>query len=193
MGRRKTLPDETVLAGARAAFLKFGHSASTRDIAESIGISQATLFQRHGDKADLFVAAMLPDRIDIAYVLDGAPARPFVPGRRALLGIALRLHETLSDRLPLIRTLAGHPHLDPAILAHAHERLGAVELVAAIRQRLQEWRVSGRLPEHLDPSVLTEALLLAVHGNAMMQEAAASHGAHETRARLDRFVDLIWR
>jgi AcrR family transcriptional regulator len=191
MGRRKTLPDEEVLKAARAAFLRHGHAASTREIAEDVGLSQATLFQRYGDKTDLFTAAMLPEPIDIAFILEGPGDGSKAGSKEVLLGVAIRLHQVLTATLPLIRTLAGHPDLDPRILEQAHRQLGVPDLIASLERCFSDWRDDGQLPVHLDPSALTEALLLATHGLAMMAMAGSAHA--DVKDQLRRFADLLWR
>ena len=58
MGRQKTISDEQVLRVARDLFRDKGHTATTREIAQAAGISEAILYQRFGSKDDLFFAAM---------------------------------------------------------------------------------------------------------------------------------------
>src|SRR5262245_16666657 len=60
MGRQKTISDEEVLRIARDVFLEKGHIATTREIAQAAGISEAILYQRFGSKQELFFTAMRP-------------------------------------------------------------------------------------------------------------------------------------
>ena len=64
MGRLKTITDDEVLAAARRVFQRDGHAASTRDVAQEAGVSQAVLYQRFKTKEELFFAAMTPAVID---------------------------------------------------------------------------------------------------------------------------------
>src|SRR5262245_60647331 len=50
MGRHKTISDDEVLQVARGLFREKGHTATTREIAEAAGISEAILYQRFGSK-----------------------------------------------------------------------------------------------------------------------------------------------
>ena len=58
MGRPKTIEDSALLEIARKIFRERGHSASTRDIAEAAGISEAIIYQRFKTKDALFIAAL---------------------------------------------------------------------------------------------------------------------------------------
>ncbi len=58
MARPPTISNEAILAAARQVFLEQGYGASTLDIAERAGISEASIFKRFGTKQGLFLAAM---------------------------------------------------------------------------------------------------------------------------------------
>ena len=87
MGRHKQISDIEVLAVARDVFREQGHSASTREIAAKAGVSQATLFQRFGDKSALFQAAMTPEPLDIELIMEPA-AQGGLPVREQATEIA---------------------------------------------------------------------------------------------------------
>src|SRR6516162_1159464 len=69
MGRHKTITDEEVLGIARRIFRAQGHTATTREIAQAAGISEAILYQRFGSKNELFFAAMHPRGPDLEQLL----------------------------------------------------------------------------------------------------------------------------
>ncbi|WP_299486155.1 TetR/AcrR family transcriptional regulator [Acaryochloris sp. IP29b_bin.137] len=58
MARPPKISNEDILAAARQVFLEQGMGASTLDIAERAGISEASIFKRFSTKQALFVAAM---------------------------------------------------------------------------------------------------------------------------------------
>jgi AcrR family transcriptional regulator len=60
MPRPRTTTDDQILEQARACFLEHGAGVSTTVIAERLGVSHATLFQRFGTKEQLMLAALLP-------------------------------------------------------------------------------------------------------------------------------------
>lgn len=58
MARPPKITNEEILAAARQVFLEQGASASTLEIAEKAGISEASIFKRFVTKQALFLAAM---------------------------------------------------------------------------------------------------------------------------------------
>ena len=58
MARPPKISNEDILAAARQIFLEQGVGASTLDIAEQAGISEASIFKRFKTKQTLFAAAM---------------------------------------------------------------------------------------------------------------------------------------
>ncbi|MBV8503300.1 MAG: TetR family transcriptional regulator [Paucibacter sp.] len=58
MGRRQTLTDQDILARARPVFLRQGIHASTRAIAEAVGLTWGALAFRFGSKLGLFERVM---------------------------------------------------------------------------------------------------------------------------------------
>ncbi len=58
MARPPIIDDKTLLAGARAIFLEKGPTATTAEIAASLGISEGAIFKRYKTKIDLFHACM---------------------------------------------------------------------------------------------------------------------------------------
>jgi AcrR family transcriptional regulator len=58
MARPPKITNEEILAAAREVFLAQGEGASTLDIAEKAGISEATIFKRFTTKQSLFLKAI---------------------------------------------------------------------------------------------------------------------------------------
>jgi AcrR family transcriptional regulator len=58
MGRTPKITNEEILKAARQVFLEQGSGASTLDIADRAGISEASIFKRFGTKQALFLAAI---------------------------------------------------------------------------------------------------------------------------------------
>lgn len=70
MGRRKTIPDDELLAAARQAFIEEGIGISTRAIAKRAGISEGVLFQRFGTKIDMLFKAMVPPPLEVEALIE---------------------------------------------------------------------------------------------------------------------------
>ncbi len=58
MGRNPKITNDEILEAARQVFLDQGSGASTADIADRAGISEASIFKRFATKQDLFLAAI---------------------------------------------------------------------------------------------------------------------------------------
>jgi AcrR family transcriptional regulator len=58
MGRNPKITNDEILEAARDVFLDQGVGASTADIADRAGISEASIFKRFATKQDLFMAAI---------------------------------------------------------------------------------------------------------------------------------------
>lgn len=58
MGRNPKITNDEILEAARQVFLDQGSGASTSDIANRAGISEASIFKRFATKQDLFMAAI---------------------------------------------------------------------------------------------------------------------------------------
>jgi AcrR family transcriptional regulator len=58
MGRTPKITNDEILAAARQVFLDKGTEASTAEIAEQAGISEASIFKRFATKQALFMAAI---------------------------------------------------------------------------------------------------------------------------------------
>jgi AcrR family transcriptional regulator len=58
MGRNPKITNDEILEAAREVFLDQGSGASTADIADRAGISEASIFKRFATKQELFMAAI---------------------------------------------------------------------------------------------------------------------------------------
>jgi AcrR family transcriptional regulator len=165
MGRHKQISDIEVLAVARDVFRAQGHSASTREIAAKAGLSQATLFQRFGDKSALFQAAMTPEPLDIELIMEPA-AQGGLPVREQATEIAARLVEQISARLPQVVRLASDPHSGAGAIEAAHSRIGVESLRKALGAYFVERQNALQISPQTHSADWIEAFLLIVHGLA---------------------------
>ncbi|MDX2269174.1 MAG: helix-turn-helix domain-containing protein [Bryobacter sp.] len=188
MGRPKTVADDELLRIARTEFSQQGHAASTRMIAQTAGISQATLFQRFGDKERLFLAANTPPPLEAALIV--GKLRRTETASSYLTKVAIRLHLQVSERAPLVLLLARELTVKPADVAEAHSRLGETALVSALTDQIEILQRDHRLDPNLSPASLIEALLVAIHGLVLMDLMARGSGP-PAEAALQRLVSLL--
>jgi AcrR family transcriptional regulator len=183
MGRQKTITDDEVLRIARNLFREQGHTATTREIAQAAGISEAVLYQRFGSKDQLFFAAMHPRGPDLEQLL-GPPSEDALAYLHAVVG---RLGEHFAEVLPLALRVMMHPSFDPARLAGAHPG-GPAVIVEGLGERLAALARRGELAL---PSAAVAARLLVslAHDWALRRlHGMPSQGVRE----LKEMVDVVW-
>jgi AcrR family transcriptional regulator len=185
MGRQKTITDDEVLRIARNIFREQGHTATTREIAQAAGISEAILYQRFGSKDEVFFAAMHPRGPDLEQLLG-----PKDPGEDALAylhAVVVRLGEQFAEVIPLALHVMTHPSSDPTRLARANPGgpaalvEGLVERLVALARRGELAMPSAAVTARLVVSLAHDWALRRVHG-------ASARGVRE----LKEMVDVVW-
>ncbi len=188
MARPRSITDEAILEATRRCLLEEGANVSTTRIAESVGISQATLFQRFGTKENLLIAAVTPGdgmrRLFELYV--GGPDARSIHVQLCEIGRALAA--LFEDRFPLFEALQS--------VGITHEQMFAgmeppppVQGHRALVAWLDRAQAAGHL-NSVDTSVFAAAFAGAIHGRSFMDrlsgEAMLTHS-------LEDFLDLLVR
>jgi AcrR family transcriptional regulator len=188
MGRHKTISDEDVLRIARDVFLHHGHTASTRQVAEAAGISEAVLYQRFGSKDQLFFTAMHTAGPDLDRLL--GPPDPPGDARAYLQAVAARLSDYFAGAIPLALRVMTHPSFDPAEFFQSHPRNhgslrdGLSERIAALVRRERMAAVPAPAAAQLVVSLAHDDALALV----------LAHGARRPGARsLREMIDVLWQ
>jgi AcrR family transcriptional regulator len=160
VSRPEKISDEAILAGARRCFLAHGPSVATGVIAQTLGVSQGTLFNRFGNKQTLLIEALKP-RLDadlMALLADGPDARPITEQLHEI-GAAVEGHCAAHDPAVAMLRAAGLSRVDifPA---------GAVSPMSQVRQNMTAWltraQSAGRVGQ-VSPAVVAELFLGALH------------------------------
>jgi AcrR family transcriptional regulator len=187
MGRHKTISDDEVLRVARGLFREKGHTATTREVADAAGISEAILYQRFGSKNELFFAAMHPTAPDVEEVL--GPKDPPDDARKYLHTVVVRAGNYFAGVIPLALHVMTHPSFDRTLLAKARhagpgvlrdglaERLGSL----ARRQRI----VTGS-------EAATARLLVSLAHDWALSNVFRHDGAAPRTRELTDMVDVVW-
>ncbi len=186
MGRHKTISDHDVLRIARDVFREHGHTATTRQIAEAAGISEAVLYQRFGSKDDLFFAAMHPRGPDLEELL--GPMDPPDDAHAYLRAVVVRLGKYFGEVIPLALRVMTHPSFDPGSLARAQPNAAGV-LQEGLMQRLESLAVRKKLV--IASETQTARLLVS-----LAHDWALGRVLTPARPRTDRdlkaMVDVVW-
>jgi AcrR family transcriptional regulator len=186
MGRRKTISDDDVLRIARDLFRARGHSATTREIAEAAGVSEAVLYQRFGSKNDLFFAAMHARGPDVEELL--GPADPPDDARAYLRAVVVRLGRYFADVIPLAVRVMTHPSFDLARPARAQNR-GPAVLRDGLAERLASLARRKRLAT-TDAAATARILVSLAHDWAL--GGVLSPGSPRRESVLRDMVDVVW-
>lgn len=187
MGRPKTISDDAVLRIARDVFREHGHTATTREVAQAAGISEAVLYQRFGSKDALFFAAMHARGPDIEELL--GPEDPPDDAHTYLRAVVGRLGGYFAEVIPQGLRVMMHPSFDPASLSRTTPG-GPAELRDGLARRLASLARRGRLAAS-DEAVVARLLLSLAHDWAL--GVAFAHGTPTPNdRRLAEFVDILW-
>jgi AcrR family transcriptional regulator len=187
MGRQKTISDEAVLRVARDVFRTKGHSATTREIAEAAGISEAILYQRFGSKDDFFFAAMHPTMPDIEELL--GPRDPRGNARAYLRAVTVRLGRYYASVIPLALHVMTHPSFDSAILSRTQVR-GPALLQRELADRLASLQRRG-LIEIKSKETAARLLLSVAHDWALGNVLSSQDPVRHIR-ELKNLVEVVW-
>lgn len=187
MGRHKTISDADVLTIARGVFLRHGHTATTRQVAEAVGVSEAVLYQRFGSKDELFFAALHSGGPDVDQLL--GPADPPGDTRGYIQSVAARMADYFADAIPMALRLMTHPSFDPVEFFKVHPRNhGALRdgLAKRFGSLIRRKRL-GAIP----PVTAAQLVVSVAHDWALANVLA--HGTPDPKTRsLREMVDVLW-
>jgi AcrR family transcriptional regulator len=187
MGRPKTISDDEVLRIARGVFREHGHTASTREVAQAAGISEAILYQRFGTKDALFFAAMHARGPDIEELL--GPEDPPDDAKKYLRAVIHQLGDYFAEVIPLALRVMMHPSTDHASLSRTPPG-GPAVLREGLAKRIASLARRNRL-EAPDEVLVARLLLGLAHDWALGIAFAHGTPARDDRG-LEEFVDILW-
>jgi AcrR family transcriptional regulator len=186
MGRPKTISNDGVLRIARDVFRKHGHTATTREVAQAVGLSEAILYQRFGSKDALFFAAMHAQGPEIEELL--GPEEPPDDAREYLGDVLRRLGAYFAEVIPLALRVMTHPSFDPASLSRTTPG-GPAELREGLAKRIASLAARGRL-RAAEPLMVARLLLSLAHDWGL--GVAFAHGSAPSDRRLQDFLGVLW-
>jgi len=188
LGRNKVISDDQLLRHAREVFLVEGAFGSTKEIARRTGISEATLFQRYPTKAALFLAAMIPPKVDVDRIVNAPTVRTNLPD--ALSEIGIRMLAYFRTLIPTVMHLITHPSISMADVRAHFETVPEEVLVNALAQYLRKATESGQANA---PNPLGAAGLLvsAIHSLAIF-ELTEMHSTRNQEHAVHQFVQALW-
>ncbi len=191
LGRPREVADEDILSVARRWFLKQGAGVSAVTIAEELGVSHTTIFNRFGSKEDLMIAALgPPNKLPWAHKLESGPdERPIVEQLIEISRIASKYFEYIAAGFQVLRA-AGITH---ERVFRGREEPTPVQAFKAVSSWLRRAQDSGRM-RTCDVDTLTATLLGAWQGWAFTARMCGRQLTGVSKEHfVEEFVDLIWR
>lgn len=184
MGRPPLITDEKLLAAARAIFIQSGSTGSTREIAKSLGISEATIFKRYPTKADLFLAAMQPPRPNIQNIFKGANSGETPEQQYQAIAIAILTY--FQKAIPIMLPLMTHPDIGLEELLRHYGRNPTIELTEALASWLSENSSTT------NPMAAAGLLVAALHSIAQF-EIMGIHDGELPEEALEAMILSHWK
>ena len=184
MGRHREFDVETVLDAALCVFWRKGYEgASYADLVEAAGVERPALYSAFGNKEALFRRALA--RYDERY-LGYLPEALRLPTARQVAAHILYNAAELNSRYPDHRgcmaingALAGSDEAEPVRQALIDYR-AAVQ--AQLRERFEQAKAEGDLPETARSDALAAFVLAVTHGMAVQAKAGFSRDMLEAVA-----------
>jgi len=188
MGRHKIIRDEQLLQYAREVFLESGAFGSTKEIARRAGVSEATLYQRYPTKAALFLAAMVPEQVDIDVVIHSFTKE--TDARLVLTEIGQRILAYFRTLIPVIMHLITNPSISMADVTSHFKSMPSQALAEALAAHMEE--ASSRGVVKVDNPLAAASLFVsAVHSLAVF-ELMEIHGGKNMDHAVKQFVEALW-
>ena len=185
MGRQREFDVDQALDAALCVFWRKGYEgASYTDLTQATGVERPALYSAFGNKEALFRRAL--ERYYEHY-LDFIPAALALPTAREVAEHVLRGAADLNTRYPdrtgclgIHGALAGSDDAEPIRRALIDARANGEAL---LRDRFEQAKRDGDLPETANAAVLAAFLCTVLHGMAVQAKAGFS------REVLDAIVD----
>jgi AcrR family transcriptional regulator len=189
MGRPRDVTDEAIVEAARRCFLERGVHIAVKVVAEELGVSHTTIFNRFHTKEALLLAALGPPQtLPFAATLASGPDARDVPTQlrelcRALVDYFERLGSgwtaLQSAGISLDKVFAGRSRPSPL---EAHD---------ALTSFLRRARRRGLLGP-CDASVLAWTLLGALHYRVFQASVPGSGVRRCSDREIEAMVEMLW-
>jgi AcrR family transcriptional regulator len=184
MGRHRQFDMEKVLDAALCLFWRKGYEGTSyADLTEAAGVERPALYSAFGNKEALFRQALA--RYDARY-LDYIPEALLLPTSREVAACILHKAVDLNTRYPdhtgclgVNGALAGSDESEPVRQALIDFRAAGQ---ARLRDRFEQAKAEGDLPETASPDALAAFVMAITHGMAVQAKAGFSRDMLEAVA-----------
>lgn len=190
MARPRQVTDREILDAARAVFLEHGPGASTVQIAEQVGVSQAALFKRFQTKERLMLAALAPPpRPPFVDRIERGPEPGAVPEQLTEIGGAMLAF--LRAMVPCMMVLKSSA-IDPAVILTHFEDPPPLLVRRALAGWFERAR-AARLMRCGEPLHLAQHFMGALHVRAFLGHVFPAQSPLEgDAAYVEHLVSTLW-
>ncbi|MEH2142228.1 TetR/AcrR family transcriptional regulator [Nostoc sp.] len=205
MPRIPRITNQQILEAARQVFLQQGFGASTLEIAQQAGISEASIFKRFSTKEELFFAAMgIPEKPLWVNELESLCGKGDL--KENLINICLQIMEFYHEVLPRIMMLRSRGNASAELGGKEPKPMRDVKVLTAFLER----EINQDRLRPCDPQTVAHILLGSLMNYVFLEQmsskvsmATAESGietylnsgdhATEISAFVQSLVDIVWQ
>lgn len=205
MARIPKITNQQILEAARQVFLQHGFGASTLEIAQQAGISEASIFKRFSTKEELFFAAMgIPEKPLWVNELESLCGKGNL--KENLINICFKIMEFYSEMLPQIMMLRSRGNALPEPGDKEPRPIRDIKaLTAFLEHEINQNRLRPCDPQTvahiLLGSLMNYVLLEQISSQAIIERVNLPIGTYlnsevraiEVSAFIQSFVDIVWQ
>jgi AcrR family transcriptional regulator len=190
MARTPRITNQQILEAAREIFLQQGFGASTREIAQRAGISEASIFKRFSTKEELFFASMgIPEKPLWVQELESFSGKGDL--KQNLIQVCLQILEFYREIMPRLMMLRSRGKVLPEMVCKPESK--SIRDVKVLTAFLEQEIAQGRLRPG-NPNTMA-LILLGSLMNYVFLEQVNPEGGIATAAPIfvKGLVEMIWQ
>ncbi|MBC1223849.1 TetR/AcrR family transcriptional regulator [Nostoc sp. UCD121] len=205
MARVPKITNQQILEAARQVFLQQGFGASTLEIAQQAGISEASIFKRFSTKEELFFAAMgIPEKPVWVSELESLSGKGNL--KENLINICLQIMEFYREVLPQIVMLRSRGNAFPELGGKEPRPIQDFKALTAFL----EYEINQNRLRPCDPQTVAHILLGSLMNYVFLEQISSQKSIKkdilliksylnsedrgtEVSAFIQNFVDIIWQ
>jgi AcrR family transcriptional regulator len=190
MARTPKITNEQILDAAREIFLQQGFGASTLEIAQKAGISEASIFKRFSTKEELFFASMgIPERPPWVQELDSLSGKGNL--KENLIHLCLQTLEFHRQVMPRLMMLKARGNLLPEMASVIKSK--PIREVKVFTNFLAQEIEQGRLRSS-DPQTIAMILLGSLMNYVFLEQMHPAEVIKiEEAIFVQNLVDIVWQ
>lgn len=188
--RPKKISDQDILTTVRQCLMQHGSKVSTQYIADQLGVSQATLFKRFGNKTELLkLAILLPSQAQ--YLLDLLENEPSEePVLDQLTVLCLGMIHLFDEALPVWASLHNSGMPIPESMPDNAPPIRARKALTRWLEKLQE---QDRMRHNVNPESIAIAIIGAMQHRSWRMHIVKDHAITQTEEEyVLSFLDVLW-